>query len=66
MGRGIYWKIEIDIYILQYIKSITNKDLLYMGFLGGSVVRNPPTKWKRRKRLKFNPWVRKSSCRRKW
>ena len=43
MGRGTYWEIGIDIYILQYIKQITNKDLLYMGFLGGSVVRNPPT-----------------------
>ena len=43
MGRGISWEIGIDIYILQYIKQITKKDLLYMGFLGGSVVRNPLT-----------------------
>ena len=26
---GINWEIEIDIYILLYIKQITNKDLLY-------------------------------------
>ena len=28
-GGGINWKTEIDIYILLYIKQITNKDLLY-------------------------------------
>ena len=28
-GGGINWKIRIDIYILLYIKQITNKDLLY-------------------------------------
>ena len=27
-GRGINWKIGIDIYTLLYIKEITNKDLL--------------------------------------
>ena len=29
-GRGgVNWEIEIDVYILVYIKWITNKDLLY-------------------------------------
>ena len=28
-GGGINWEIRIDIYTLVYIKSITNKNLLY-------------------------------------
>ena len=27
--RGLHWEIGIDIYILLYIKHITDKDLLY-------------------------------------
>jgi len=33
MKRGINWRIGVDIYILLYIKQITNKD---QGFPGGS------------------------------
>ena len=29
MGEGINWEIGTDIYTLLYIKSITNKNLLY-------------------------------------
>ena len=29
VGGGINWEIGIDIYILLYIKQITNKDLLH-------------------------------------
>ena len=28
-GGGVNWETEIDIYILLYIKQITNKDILY-------------------------------------
>ena len=47
---GIYWEIELDIYTLQYIKYITNKNLLYStaNFIHSTVGPNlegNPEKW---------------------
>ena len=38
----------------------------YFGFPGGSMLKNPPAHARRRRRLRFNPWVRKIPWRRKW
>ena len=38
-----------------------------MGFPGGTVVKNPPANaGGRHRRHRFDPWVRKILCRRKW
>ena len=39
---------------------------LRMGFLSGSVVKNPPVMQERCRRRGFDPWVRKTPWRREW
>ena len=39
---------------------------LRMGFLSGSVVKNPPVMQERCRRRGFDPWVRKTPWRRAW
>ena len=67
MGRcgGINQEIGIKIYILLYIKQITNKTLLW-GFLGGNSDKESVCQCKRHKRQGFDPWVQKIPWTRKW
>ena len=37
-----------------------------LGFLGGSVVENPPANARRQERRRLDPWVEKIPWRRKW
>ena len=37
-----------------------------VGYLGGSVVKNPPCQCRRLRRLRFHPWVRKIPWSREW
>ena len=47
--------------------NLPNPVILQWGFLGGSVAKNPfHLQCRRRKRYRFNPWVRKILWRRKW
>ena len=80
-GEGIVGEFEMDMYILLYLKWITNKDLLYST---GNSAQCHVAAWMRGeyrwegsvaqqlrirlqcRRHRFNPWVRKSSCRGKW
>ena len=53
MVGGINQEVEINIYILMYLKYIFNKDLLYStvqrAFLVAQMVKNPSAMW--------NTWV---------
>ena len=61
---------QLCILVTMIVPQINTRDAFHrtnytMGFLGGSMVENPPCQCRRCRRLEFNPWIRKIPWRRK-